>query len=668
MSDFYSLGFHWLKLLLRKRNMWVLAAIFFIVIFSGHRGAVDFKNREAERLEFLENEASTAQNMYNYLELSKFGFHVLSMPAAPSVFFVQPPGLSRLSARINTVAVLDIYNGQGKLKSGGNARFRFRFSDIVLMVLTFLALYLCFESLRNKEYLKFLRSRFSYLGVYLSLVFSNFIFFTAAFLVLSGAALGTVLLHGISFGAGDFAALGRYLGSVLVMLLFFIGLGTLCGTIPKQKPAFGTLVVLWWALVFGAPAITNSILEKEIDAVPSTYKAYNDKQKIINDFEKKVRATDGEFTEEKNERFKELAEYYYREIFPLVEAVDRERKEAHARAVACYNRWSLFTVTTFCDLMAVECGGGNGDYLGFFDYLLRLRKEFLRFWIDRVYYNDPKKMVSFIQERGGGNVYRGRGAAAVSFWTGMLFNLAVVLILLSISFLRFKRYLHTPDIATQVKKDNPAVEVKKGEVKVLMPYTLHGLTGKFYDLLSRAAGIQYKGEPLRLTVDGVNFSGNGQSAQSADFLYVCHPSYLPRFLRVSDFISIGRRFAKLSRADEQAIRASLAPRILNRTFRQLENDQRGEVFLAVLRYFRHKIYLVDRMDVGTGMSSAFMFTLNDTMREWAGRGSSVLYQTAEDEVESGNRETDRNRDFIVNEMWTERVSNLKTLDDDEIKK
>ncbi|MCP5104900.1 MAG: hypothetical protein GY950_16050, partial [bacterium] len=570
MPNFNALCLHWLKRLFRTRNILILSAILLVSIYSGYGGASAYENVTVDSKEFLTREASIFKTRNTYAKYSVTGIGVFFVPAPASVFFSSPAITSELAARFNTIAEFSINGDQGRFKFGGHSRFNFRLSGIVRILLSFFAIYLVFELVRSRAYLKTLAGRFSDLKVHLSIVFSSFIFLVFGFFLALGGAIGGMLLHRVPFSAAALSGLGGYIITALLMILFFVVMGIVVGNIRDKVVAFISLLVVWFVFVFAIPGITDAVFNEIARDIATTNKLFNEKLKIITDFEIKTAKEKGAFSENPEEKRREIVEYYWANVFPKLEALDRGRRDKIAKLLEKYNTVSIFTITTFYNLMADETGSrGYGSYVVFYDYLLALRKAFSRFWIDRVYYADPKKMVSFIKETE--NLYHSESRRPDNFGTGLVFNLAVILfLLLPISFGMFKRYLYTLDNKQPAQKKNRGIILGKKELKVYRLINPIELGGKLYNLLSGKPAYN-KAVPAVLEIDNVDFTVN---RKKADFFYICNPEIIPGDMKVKDFLSFCFRTCGISRDTKQEIRAALGRLITGASMGKLSLRQK----------------------------------------------------------------------------------------------
>lgn len=133
----------------------MLLLLLIISIYSTQQGIKESKQKLNNIEEFKKAEASFFDNMKHYKDHSYLGFRIIHIPGSSSVFFSNPVLLSELSARINTITILDIgSNCKGGLVLRGNSPFAPRFSNVVRVLASLLILFLGFEIMREREFLQ----------------------------------------------------------------------------------------------------------------------------------------------------------------------------------------------------------------------------------------------------------------------------------------------------------------------------------------------------------------------------------------------------------------------------------------------------------------------------------------------------------------------------------
>ena len=155
-----------LKRFFSRRNILLLVLLLILSFYSTQQGIKEWNINTNNIGEFQKAESSFFNDHKNYRDYSNLGFKVLLIPGASSVFFSNPVLLTELSARVNSVTTLDIgSNCKGGLVLRGNSPFKPRFSNVIGVLASLLVLFLGFEAMREREFLRSLSSQWSKLGV-----------------------------------------------------------------------------------------------------------------------------------------------------------------------------------------------------------------------------------------------------------------------------------------------------------------------------------------------------------------------------------------------------------------------------------------------------------------------------------------------------------------------
>jgi len=632
----------------------VLLALLLISLFSVHKGIKENKNTMGKIKEFQNIETQMFKSMTNYELVSNVGSKVLFTPAPASIFFTNPPVMTEVSAHINTIANLDITsNCQSKSIFISNALLPLRFSTVVLFLGTFAVLYFGLKAMNSKEYLKFLAHGNSRLAVYLSIFFSRYILAVLSFLFICGCTLCLAMMEGISLSWPDIAGLMPSLLAALLLMLFCLAIGTIPGHWAK-KNGLAIILAIWLVMVIAIPMVISAVNEGNAEAIPYSYQLFSDKLKVVTDFEKETAQTHGEFKNSARVSGREVIEGYWRDHYPKMDNLEDRFKNKMKRVNRKNNALSVWFPTTFYQLTAVESSSrGFEGFKDFYDYLQTLRRQYLRFWLNRVFYFNVKIMVNFIE--GDMNIFRAQSRLPENFNAGILIHLVYILAAMMGSYVSFKKSLPAAEIKKVAKKENPVIELRKGEVKALVLYTEIGLGEKLYNRLD--GKIDKYNEHLCITLDDVDIC---QPGQKQDFIYVPHPVELPEDITVESFIRLNARLLKLSgeeKANFYASAVSGLETIKGKTFGQLDNYKRGRVMLSVLPYFKSSLYLVN--NIAVGMPGYFKLEVNDVMRTWAGQGAAVIYLTTDSTVDVERLRAEMKQDFAELEGWSSVVSNVK---------
>jgi hypothetical protein len=659
MSHLIALFIVGFKQFFSKRNLIVFLVMLLLLLYGVNKGIYNYRVMVENSKEFQKIEALMFANVMNYIKYSSVGVRYMYVPSASVVFFTDSPLMSELTAKIDSIINLDIYNNcKGSAVFESNNRDFLRFSGLLVLLGTLFVLFTGYESMCRKEYLKFLSSKFSHIKVFIAVIFSRFISIIFALLVMFGLMVGVVRLRGIELMHTDIKGLWAYLLSTLLILLIFLVIGGMIGTMRSNTICISMIMGVWIVSVFIIPGIFDSIIEERADDIVSSYKSVLSKYQKAIDFERKSEEKYGKFDEKNIVSEREIIEDLWKNHYPEIAQIEENLKNEISRVIEKYRKLNILFPTSFYNLTALEVSSrGYENYLDFYNYTQDNQKKFSRFWFDRVYYNDPKELVSFI--KGDENIFHGKSRIPGNYVSGMVLHLFYAVAMLLGSYIRFKKWLYAPiDKKTFNKKDRD-IRLKREKINVLYSHR-PGLRDQLYLLFS---GKNIKKKPpfpsFNVTIEG---EPNGETSLKDGFVYICHPSAIPADIKSVDLISLIARTNGVSAAEKAAISRSLSTEPLySKNFNRLEPHQQADVLLSVLPYIKGNIYLVDQ--VGKEMPLLILVKLKDQLAALVKRGALVIYLTPDKRVEAVP--TQPEREVLDLPDWFEAVEAHRFLLDEE---
>lgn len=645
-----------LKRFICKRNIIIFLLILLLSLYYVNKGIDNHKKTQAKSKEFQNVEAILFSKILNYTHYSLHGFNLLFIPDKSEIFFNNTGKVSELTANIDSLTTMNIKNDcKGMFLFEEKYLVPMDFSGIMLLIFSLLALFIGWDSLRDKKYLKFLSTIISQKKVFFFIIFSRFVLIVFSFIFIFASTFILVLLNNIEISSGIFLNLLGYLLAAVLMMLFFFIAGVIIGNIRSKTAGITAIISVWLIFLFIIPGTINTFINESAENITSSYKTELEKLDIVKEFEVKVREQLGRFSREKVDKFRDMAEAFYENESKKIEEVEERLKNEIIENIDRYRELSTFTPTTFYYLTGGEVSSrGYGNFIKFYIYLQKLKRKFVRFWVDRVYYHDPNVMVNFV--KGDENLFPAKSNLPVNFGSGVLINLFYILVLIIVSYFRFKSYLYSPEIKKPVKEKNLPIILSKGDLVAMILYRgNHGFNDHLFNILSGRPDQFNK--DLKIEIDSVDLTAN-QSKQ--DFLYLCHPDKLPQDIRALDYATFILKLVKADKKEKGKIVKTLKKESWHRkTLRQLENPEKGRVFLSVLPLFKHKVYLLD--NVALEMPVEYIFELNEIMKAWAKAGSAVILLTTESEVNIKKYRAGLARDVDSLEGWSAMVSELKKL-------
>lgn len=587
-----------------------------------NEGIEDHRKKMASISDFQESEAIMFSRLLNYTHYSFYGVKFLFVPAASGIFFQNPGFMSELSAGIDSIATLCIYNNcKGKSLFLNDSTSLFRFADVVLILGSLFFLLWGYETLGKREYLKFLTGILNYRKIFSYLLISRIIILIIAVLVLFAAQLIMVKVNGVEISSQDLSGFFFYfILTVIIMILFFI-LGVIAGNFKRKYTKMASIIAIWFILVLLLPGIINHIiLEKAGKIIPDS-KVRFEKLLIIDDFENRSADKYGMFDRKEIETGRAVVAGFLKKDQKQVQALEARLKREIEDNINRYRILAKWTPATFYQLTGSEVSSrGYTNFLEFYSYLRQMKRKFVQFYIDRVYYNDHRKLVSFI--KGDENVFMARSRLPVNFVTGMGIHLFYLFLLVIIAYFRFRHYMFgIPDRKMPALKEL-APEINRKKVLFILTDD-DVMKNQFFNVANgRTAGFEGK-----VLVDGENIAAKGRKNQP-DFTYLCRPGEIPGDIKVNAFVQLIQRIQKVSRKGRASfyVEADLE-KIESKKFDDLNLKERARILFAAARLKQSEMVIIH--DYARGMTVDLLLELRSGLNSMKESGCAVVYITTD---------------------------------------
>lgn len=458
--------------------------------------------------------------------------------------------------------------------------------------------------------------------IFISIIISRLIFITLTFLVILGCSILVLMVENIPLSGADFSNIIWYLVVTILALIFFFIVGTILGNLQNKIGLFAGIMVVWFLLVFLWPGVVDSIIEDQADKIKSSYKTDNRKLQTVNEFENIYKEERGGFKNYTREEKREIVAGYVKNIFPKVEALDEQQEEEIAAVIQNHMDLSVIVPTTFYNSTCYELSGrGYGNYLNFSQYLRQQRRAFLLFWIDRVYYHDPKEMKNYVT--GDENIFRSRGMIPPNFWTGCLYTMGLIILLGWISYVLFKRSLVCIKAREITKMGKMDLELEPGKVNVKLAKGIAFILA-LYSIFS--GNIKYL---IKKGFKGNVFLGDADMSDKKNaikFTYICHPDNLPGDIKVKDLLKFYGRWNRQPRENMKKVLSNVKiTDSLDQPISKLEKENKYEVALSKLELSGGPVYLIDNITSDMPLDDAVRFKTR--VDELAQKGATVVYVT-----------------------------------------
>lgn len=588
-----------------KRNGVIILLLLLLSLLFIQNGINEYKNILSHKKKFQQIEKTKVDSFINYRLYGFYGFRMLFVPAPITIFFNKSGVISDMTSYVDSGERLIIYNSlKGKnvfnLKKWGLTDF----SGIILFFASLLALFYGYETLNNDEYLKFLSSLASTRKVFLSLLLSRIILMLLLFLFITAAGFLLLTLNSLNVPLNKYML--YFLLLIYLISIFFFILGTAFSTIKSKVTGLTSLLSCWFILLFIIPTAINSYIANKADLIMPVYRLEMEKFKILSDFEKRAIQKEGTFSHNKEitASIKKMMMGAWNNEYVAILALEEDMRNQMQKNISLYQGLSTIFPSSFYVSANNEISSrGYENLIDFYKYVHKLKREFVKFYIDKVFFSNFSKVVSFVKD--DENVFSAQGRLPRYFNIGLLISVGYILGLFWISYHRYKKALFSPDDKGQTIPKTENLELKNGQFKVLV-----------------SEGNLFKNQLY-------NRYSHSEEGVKEKFFYLCHPENVPGDIKAGDFFLFVKRLMQIT--GKKVVDSQLPAAVKSiggRKFGRLKSHQKGDVLLAILGIKTKQIYLVH--DAARGMPIEFTVQLKEKMQQLKDEGALVIYLTPDE--------------------------------------
>ncbi len=437
-----------LKRVLTLKAIALFLIISLLALYLVQTGINTYKSTIENKKTFQAFERLKVQQYVNYSQYGTYGFRIMFLSSPLSIYFVNSSAISELTANVDSGERLNIYNSfKGKALFGEKSGGFKDFSGIMMLLGSLLILYLGYEAFIHKDYLRFMSGFVDYKGLFLAIVLARVLVFTVFFMLNAAISLLLLDLNGIGLSPDEWLHGAVYLGILMLLMLFFLILGTVAGTFKSNFGGFMLVIFSWFLFIFLVPGAVNSFISQKADNIIPDYQLELQKLKNLMDFERRSAREIGPTNKSNITEVKRMVEEYlakdkgFKEIQALEERLEKEMSQNIYR----FQTLSSFFPSTFYLSVGNEISGkGYENFIRFFDYIRELKMQFVKFYIDHRYnphvsLNAPGGVASFIKKNE--NLFFAKSLIPPNMFIGTLILLVYILALLVLSYRRFKKSL-----------------------------------------------------------------------------------------------------------------------------------------------------------------------------------------------------------------------------------
>ncbi len=632
MENFITLFSLEFKRFFSKKKLIILLLIALFTIFVSNIAFNDYKKTLSNIQDFQKLDALKFNRFIrNYTEYSFYGVKCFFIPSTLGKLLTTSGTTAELSAQVDSIVSLDIFiNSKGRSIFKEDSTSPFRLSFIILVLVLLSVLFLGYESMRDKGFIRIIASILSTGKIFIYIVLSRIILLT---LILTGffAILSIMIkLKGFNLSNEVVTGLFGYFLAAWTMIIIFFFIGVLVGNIKKKGTALTVLISIWFILVFFLPGLLDSYIANKSKNISSSYKVEFEQLKVLNSFENRSIEEYGKFDRNNIEISRKVVEGYWEKDYKQIEKFEGKLKNDILSITGINRKLSILSPVTFFQLTGNEVSSiGFENYLKFYTFLQEIKRQFLRFWIDRVYYNDPKDLVSFI--KGDENLFYAKSQLPENFGTGVMINMAYIIGLFFVSYFRFKKAM-LPIPKEAIGTNNVNIELEKGKI-----ITFHGEYPNFFKLFINVFFGKTKSFKGKIKIDNKDIV----TKEKQDFLYLPHPDNIPEDIKTRDLLWLFKRLLKLTKEEFSELKTSVGKDNLKKRFADLKKTEKANILLSIAELSKFKMYIFN--DFAFDLPKSFRVDLPERVDKLKHEDTIVL-----DIVTIGDLWVDNDKYIMVN--------------------
>lgn len=610
-----------------KILVWFVLTI--LILLMVDKGIYNYKESHKLISLFKELQKKYFEKIHNYARYGRDGIAVLDVPSPLTALFKNTIMPENLTGNVDSGVKLNISNDlKGPALNPSNLFFKMDFSFILMMVGAMAALLYGYGAWKYREYLNTLAEGKPGFKVYNLVVWSRGIVLLIAFLITAGLVLLLYSLRGVQLSPNDYKVLLKFIFQFLGFLLFFFFLGASIGHIQKKEIAYPLIFASWLIFVFIFTAVIHSASDLKQKEMTRNLQTVLEKFKEGMNFEAEMKKKYGEFDKNDMAKNRVVIKYYIDNYFNKLKQLEKELKAVFEGYINSYRQSSVLTSVTFYIATCNEASSrGYENYFAFYDYLINMYNDFFLFWVDRVYYNDPKIMVSFI--KGDENIFKGVSRVPSNYWTGNAIQAIYFLFFYFLGYLGYRiTSFHLKSEEMDFKED-VTITANPKDLKI---FRVDGT--RFNRFLRRVfSGIikrlEKKGFKGKILVNGTDLS---REKSKNRYFYICQPRSLPGEKTVKDLLTFNRHWSGWSRQNLQpeekknllAKVEKLEP-IMNKRISKLSRENKYEVLMTLVEMQKGNKDVYHFYDPLSGLPEEYDSQFYSLVKELCDSGAIVFF-------------------------------------------
>jgi ABC-type transport system involved in multi-copper enzyme maturation permease subunit/ABC-type transport system involved in cytochrome c biogenesis ATPase subunit len=581
----------------------------------------EFKEKQEQKRIFQDFEKKRVEQFYNYRLYGFRGFRLFYQADPISIFFINSVPIPDMNAFADSAEQLKIYKPVNtKTVFDLRQNWFTDYSGILLLIGSLLILFYGHKALKRSDYLRLPASIIGHKKYFWAVYFARGLWLLVFLLIVTALLVLLAALNGVIIAIDQYLLIFLLVSYGLSMIIFSVGFW--CGTWKSTTSGMTTALVIWMVLIFFIPTIHNIITSNKAKTMTPAYQFEMEKLIIFMNWEKMMLEKEGtvKLGEKPTESYKNRMLEFKENELKKIQAMEEDQIAQLERNKSFYQFLSSFFPTTFYQSVNNEISSrGYDNLVDFCKYALGEKLKFIGIIIEKEFFSNYSKVEQF--NAGDENIYTAKPKLPEFFLLGILFNLLWIAAFVIPAYYGFKKRL--TELPEKRQKTPSPQDVKLRRQKVESFFIMGNLFYKqLYNLLSsETAEFKKKGYTHLVSIDDQQLYA---STGKQNFIALSHPSEIPGHIKVTDYTRLMMDLAQVNKEKRKELESRFAlDAFRDKRFSQLDNDELGRVFLALLDMKAFDIYLVN--DVARDMPFEFACALNNRMKELASSGALVIF-------------------------------------------
>jgi len=574
-----------------NRLLIILVLFSLLAVLLLQLGIEGYESKIENRVNFVELEQAKSGQHPSYFFYFHDGFRILSMASPVFTLYHNSTAFNDLIGFVNNGLSLRLVNSQtGKSIFDRSTGGVMDLSWYFLVVGSILVLAWGFGTFRNTEFIKFMMSFTHLRSIYLGIILARVLLIIFSLAILGIIIWTQFLLNGINPGSPDLINLLVFLLLIGIVMIIFLLIGSILGTIGNKMRIAIILALSWLAIMLIWPEIVNSIFSKNaISNLRSNFDQEKQTMLILRELENFYLSTKDKIEPSNIQKTTDMIILNFRDAYKKIEGIEYEMIGKTREIADRLHFWSIFNPVTFYKSVNNEISSmGYCGYVSFYEEVIQKQKAFVDFYIRKRFYEKSQKVEPFLA--GDEYIFKSKSSLPRYFTAGLLLNLFYLLIVLFIAYARLKRVIF-PKIADRGKFKFLEIKFFKGKYCVFFNRYEDFKNYWFKILTGKAAGLT--GE---ISLDGQAILSGGKS-EKQEFIYIPSPKFIPGEIQVKSILGLVNSKLKLQKADIDKIEAGFGDAV-KRRFSELGKSEKLDMLLKLSGLTGIKIYLTsDILDV-----------------------------------------------------------------------